>query len=79
MKLVLPPPRLGEIMALTVATTAIKWAVQYQRKRGATTPTVFVNGIENGICSSGWDAAKWRPSSSRSAPTAWRQARLRRR
>ena len=61
MKLVLPPaaPK-PELMALTEATTAIKWAVQYQRKRGVhTTPTVFVNGIENGICSSGWDAAKW--------------------
>ncbi len=34
--------------------------MQYQRKRGVhTTPTVFVNGIVNGICSSGWDAAKW--------------------
>jgi len=50
----------GDLFALTEATQAIKWAVAYQRKRGVhVTPTVFVNGVENSICSSGWTAEQW--------------------
>ena len=52
--------RCANAEARVEATTALKWAVQYHRKRGIhTTPTVLVNGVENGLCSSGWTADQW--------------------
>jgi protein-disulfide isomerase len=38
----------------------IKWAVKTHRTRGVhITPTVFVNGLEASVVSSGWTAAEW--------------------
>mmetsp|Transcript_146386 Transcript_146386/g.280706 ORF Transcript_146386/g.280706 Transcript_146386/m.280706 type:complete len:209 (+) Transcript_146386:235-861(+) len=41
-------------------TQSIKWACKLHRTRGVhVTPTVFVNGLEAGIVSSGWTADEW--------------------
>lgn len=41
-------------------TQDVKWATKYHRTRGVhITPTVFVNGLEAGIVSSGWSAEEW--------------------
>ena len=41
-------------------TQAMKWAVKHHRTRGVhVTPTVFVNGLEAGIVSSGWTSDQW--------------------
>lgn len=50
----------GILNAMTEATVDLKWAVKYHRSRGVhTTPTVFVNGIENTVCSSAWTGEQW--------------------
>jgi len=42
------------------ATQLMKWAVKHHRTRGVhVTPTVFVNGLEAGIVSSGWTGEHW--------------------
>jgi len=44
----------------TKCTQAIKWAVKFHRVRAVhVTPTVFVNGLEAGVVSSGWSADEW--------------------
>ena len=44
----------------TGMTQAIKWSVKYHRARSVhVTPTVFVNGLEAGVVSSGWTAEQW--------------------
>jgi len=47
----------------TISGTAgkqLKWFVRYHRVRGVhVTPTVFVNGIEEGKISSSWTAEQW--------------------
>jgi len=41
-------------------TQEIKWACKYHRTRGVhVTPTVYVNGLEAGMVSSGWSAEQW--------------------
>merc|ERR1711879_565761 len=41
-------------------TQSVKWACKYHRVRGVhVTPTVFINGLEAGIVSSGWTAEEW--------------------
>jgi len=41
-------------------TQDIKWATKYHRTRSVhITPTVFVNGLEAGVVSSGWSAEEW--------------------
>jgi len=41
-------------------TQEIKWATKYHRGRGVhVTPTVFVNGLEAGVVSSGWKKEDW--------------------
>lgn len=38
----------------------IKWSCKFHRTRGVhVTPTVFVNGIEAGVVSSGWTKQQW--------------------
>eukprot|EP00965_Chrysotila_dentata_P239832 6203334-Pleurochrysis_carterae.AAC.4 len=42
-------------------TQHIKWATKFHRARGVhVTPTVYVNGLEAGIVSSGWSAEQWK-------------------
>jgi len=44
----------------TGVTQAIKWAVKFHRVRSVhVTPTVFVNGLEAGVVSSGWSGGQW--------------------
>eukprot|EP00929_Paragymnodinium_shiwhaense_P115142 TRINITY_DN83815_c0_g1_i1.p1 TRINITY_DN83815_c0_g1~~TRINITY_DN83815_c0_g1_i1.p1 ORF type:complete len:265 (+),score=63.68 TRINITY_DN83815_c0_g1_i1:69-863(+) len=44
----------------TLQTQALKWAVKLHRTRGVhVTPTVFLNGLEAGVISSGWSASEW--------------------
>ena len=41
-------------------TQPLKWAVKFHRVRSVhVTPTVFVNGLEAGVVSSGWGGAEW--------------------
>ena len=50
-----PPPHLPHI-----SRTSPRWAVKFHRVRSVhVTPTVFVNGLEAGVVSSGWGGAEW--------------------
>ena len=51
----------GPVQATTSCTQDIKWACKFHRKHGVhVTPTVYVNGLEAGIVSSGWTADQWK-------------------
>jgi len=54
------PAMLSNTGSGTPMTQALKWAVKYHRTRSVhITPTVFVNGLEAGVVSSGWKADQW--------------------
>ena len=41
-------------------TQQVKWACKYHRTKGVhVTPTVYVNGLEAGVVSSGWTVDQW--------------------
>ena len=55
------PSLLVDIGCGTPMTQPLKWAVKYHRARSVhVTPTVYVNGLEAGVVSSGWSAEQWR-------------------
>ena len=61
----------------TPMTQALKWAVKYHRVRSVhVTPTVFVNGLEAGLVSSGWTAAEWSAFLEPMGTDNWQGSRL---
>ena len=58
-------------------TQAMKWAVKHHRTRGVhVTPTVFVNGLEAGIVSSGWTGEQWMQFLEPQGADFWQGAKL---
>jgi len=58
-------------------TQTIKWIVKHHRLRAVhVTPTVFVNGLEAGIVSSGWTSEQWLQFLEPGGEDCWQGAKM---